>query len=72
LNIKDSEDKSFIIDKHPLHKNVILASGFSGTGFKFGLGIGEIVSDLVDNRKPKHDISAFSASRKIDLSKSKL
>lgn len=55
-----------------MHKNVIIASGFSGTGFKFGLGIGEIVANLVDDHPPKHDISAFSAKRTIDLSRSKL
>jgi len=68
----DTEDKSFLIDKHPKYKNVILATGFSGTGFKFGPSIGELVSDLVDNKLPKYDISGFSVQREIDLLKSKL
>jgi hypothetical protein len=47
-------------------------SHFPGTGFKFGVGIGEIVSDLIDNKRQKLDISRFSALRNTNLSKSKL
>lgn len=61
-----------MIDRHPKHNNVVLVSGFSGTGFKFGVYVGEIVSNLVDNQPPKTDITPFSVSRKIDLSKAKL
>ncbi|CAD5220417.1 unnamed protein product [Bursaphelenchus xylophilus] len=68
----NTDDHSFIIDRHPKHSNVILAGGFSGTGFKFGPVVGEIVCDLIEKKKTKHDISAFHADRFIDISKAKL
>jgi sarcosine oxidase len=39
-----SPDKHFILDFHPEHPQVILASCCSGHGFKFGCAIGEILS----------------------------
>ena len=39
-------DEHFIIDHHPNHRNVILAAGFSGHGFKFTSSIGEALTDL--------------------------
>ncbi|KAI6184825.1 Peroxisomal sarcosine oxidase [Aphelenchoides bicaudatus] len=68
----NTPDKTFLIDKHPEHKNVILVTGFSGTGFKFGVGVGEIVSDLIDNQPPKINLASFSALRKISQPKPKL
>ncbi|KAI6171978.1 Peroxisomal sarcosine oxidase [Aphelenchoides besseyi] len=65
-------DRSFIVDGHPDHPNVVVASGFSGTGFKFAPVIGDIVADLLDGRKPRYDIRNFSVDRQIDLSRSKL
>lgn len=42
-----SPDGHFIVDRHPLHQNVVLAAGFSGHGFKFAPVIGEALADLV-------------------------
>lgn len=67
-----TDDHSFVIDHHPQHKNVILASGFSGTGFKFGPCIGDIVADMIDGKKSRFDLSPFSVNRIIDTSKAKL
>ena len=39
-------DEHFILDTHPEHKDVVLAAGFSGHGFKFAPLIGEIMADL--------------------------
>jgi sarcosine oxidase len=41
-----SPDSHFIIDHHPDHKNVTIAAGFSGHGFKFASVMGEILGDL--------------------------
>ena len=41
-----SPDEHFVIDFHDGNKNVILASGFSGHGFKFASVVGEILKDL--------------------------
>ncbi|WAH35245.1 N-methyl-L-tryptophan oxidase [Alicyclobacillus dauci] len=56
-------DEHFVIDKHPQHSNIVLASGFSGHGFKFASVIGEIVSDLVIGGKSTFDLSLFRSNR---------
>jgi sarcosine oxidase len=42
----NSPDGHFIIDRHPGHRNVSLACGFSGHGFKFASVVGEILADV--------------------------
>ena len=39
-------DEDFIIDHHPQHRNVTIAAGFSGHGFKFATVVGEHLADL--------------------------
>ena len=47
----NTSDHHFIIDRHPVHANVLLACGFSGHGFKFAPVIGEILAELaIDGR----------------------
>ena len=62
--ITKTPDKNFIIDTHPELKNIIIAGGFSGHGFKYSSVIGEILSQLVIDGNTSHDISKFSISRK--------
>jgi sarcosine oxidase len=40
-------DGHFLIDRHPSHPQVVLASPCSGHGFKFAPAIGEVVSDML-------------------------
>ncbi|WP_081965716.1 N-methyl-L-tryptophan oxidase [Paenibacillus sp. FSL H7-0357] len=56
-------DEDFIIDRHPLHPNVLLASGFSGHGFKFSSVVGEILADLAADGQTRHNIRPFSLAR---------
>ncbi|HLG85190.1 MAG TPA: N-methyl-L-tryptophan oxidase [Bradyrhizobium sp.] len=42
----NTPDEHFIVDHHPLHKQVVLASPCSGHGYKFCSVMGEILSDL--------------------------
>ncbi|GGD67301.1 N-methyl-L-tryptophan oxidase [Paenibacillus nasutitermitis] len=56
-------DEDFIIDTHPVHRNVLLAGGFSGHGFKFASVVGEIAADLLERGVTRHDIGLFSLSR---------
>lgn len=56
-------DRHFVIDRHPRFSNVAIAAGFSGHGFKFAPIVGEILADLVDQGRTKHDISLFRANR---------
>lgn len=58
-----SPDTHFIIDIHPRHPNVIIATGFSGHGYKFAPVIGEILADLTVEGKTRHDISRFAVGR---------
>jgi glycine/D-amino acid oxidase-like deaminating enzyme len=41
-----SPDEQFIVDRHPLHPQVVFAAGLSGHGFKFAPVLGEILADL--------------------------
>jgi sarcosine oxidase len=59
-------DEHFILDHHPEHKNVAVAGGFSGHGFKFGPVLGDIMADLVLEGKTTHDISLFGINRFAD------
>lgn len=56
-------DEDFIIDLHPSHSNIAIASGFSGHGFKFCSAVGQILSELMISGKTEQDLSSFSISR---------
>ncbi|MEK4229159.1 hypothetical protein [Solibacillus sp. FSL H8-0538] len=53
----------FIIDTHPAYKNIAIAAGFSGHGFKFASAVGETLSELATTGKSALDLSAFKISR---------
>lgn len=58
-----SPDEHFVIDRHPVHPQVVLATGFSGHGFKFVPVVGEILADLVTDGATRHDIGMFRLAR---------
>jgi sarcosine oxidase len=59
----NSPDEHFILDVLPEQRNVVVAAGFSGHGFKFCSGIGEILADLAIDGATKHDTHLFRLSR---------
>lgn len=59
----DTPDEDFILDFHPQHKNVIIASPCSGHGFKFSSLIGKILCGMATNRGVAFDLSPFSIDR---------
>jgi sarcosine oxidase len=60
----NTPDDHFILDRHPEHRQVILASPCSGHGYKFCSVIGEILADLAtDVGTTRHDISFFRLNR---------
>jgi sarcosine oxidase len=59
----NTPDTHFILDRHPEHQRVIVASPCSGHGFKFASAIGEILADLAMERAPVFDLSPFRATR---------
>lgn len=62
-----TDDLNFIIDRHPQMNNVFIAGGFSGTGFKFALTVGNVMARWVQGKSDvEFDLSAFRLDRKID------
>ena len=59
----NTPDDDFIIDWHPEIENVLIVTGFSGHGFKFGPAIGRISSDLLISNRTSFNIERFSLSR---------
>ena len=52
-------DEDFLIDRHPEHRQIVLASPCSGHGFKFGSIVGKISSDLALRGETAHEIGRF-------------
>jgi sarcosine oxidase len=61
----NTPDSHFVVDHHPGHAQVILASVCSGHGFKFAPVMGEIIAELVQGRKPAFDLSMFRMARLV-------
>jgi sarcosine oxidase len=59
----NSPDEHFIVDLLPGHRNVAVAAGFSGHGYKFCSGIGEILADLAMHAATPHDTQLFRVDR---------
>ena len=57
-------DSDFIIDRVPNLDNALVAAGFSGHGFKFGILIGQIMADLATRGATQWDLSRFRLDRK--------
>lgn len=56
-------DEDFILDRHPGGAGVLIGSGFSGHGFKFGMLIGELLSSLVLDEPPPLPLDRFRLAR---------
>jgi sarcosine oxidase len=56
-------DFGFVIDVHPEHGNVIIASPCSGHGFKHSAAVGECVAQMAVGARPDIDLAPFSIRR---------
>ena len=56
-------DSDFILDRVPNLENALVAAGFSGHGFKFGILIGQILADLSTRGTTTWDLSRFRLDR---------
>jgi len=56
-------DTHFLLDFHPDHPQVLLASLCSGHGFKFSSAFGEILADLLLEGRSRFDLSLFRLER---------
>lgn len=59
----NTPDRNFIIDFHPAHPRVVIASPCSGHGFKFSNAIGMIAADLATEGGTDFDIGFLSLER---------
>jgi sarcosine oxidase len=59
----NSPDHHFIVGRHPNRKNVTIAAGFSGHGFKFATAIGEVLADLALDGATRLPIEFLSPRR---------
>jgi len=59
----NSPDRHFMIGPHPDHPNVIVATGFSGHGFKFAPVLGEALADFATDGKTDLPIAFLSLKR---------
>jgi sarcosine oxidase len=59
----NTPDEDFIIDKLPGNEDVVIATGFSGHGFKFVSVVGEILTDLAMDGKTELPIRFLNAKR---------
>lgn len=60
-DVTPTED--FILDRHPGGAGVIIGSGFSGHGFKFGVLIGELLAALAIGESPAVPLERFHLPR---------
>ena len=56
-------DEDFLIDRHPEHRHIVLASPCSGHGFKFGSVIGQVVAGLALHGEAGYEITRFRLNR---------
>lgn len=58
----ETPDKHAVIDDHI--PGLIIATGFSGHGFMHSPAVGQVVTDMVQKKKPKLDVSELRLHRK--------
>jgi len=56
-------DFGFVLDVHPVHSNVVVASPCSGHGFKHSAAVGECIAHLATGSDSPTDLSEFRLSR---------
>lgn len=60
----NTPDEHFILDHHPRHGNVVLASPCSGHGYKFASVVGEVLADLASGSgETRHRIDFLRLNR---------
>lgn len=59
----NTPDHHFVIDFHPAHPEILIASPCSGHGFKFSAAIGEIVAGLLTAGTAPFDLGLFQLGR---------
>lgn len=63
--IDTTPDQVPVLDESPIH-GFFIATGLSGHGFGIGPGVGHVMSRLIQDREPGHDLARFRYSRFAD------
>ena len=53
----------FVIDRHPVHDNVMIVSACSGHGFKHSAAVGEAVAQRIAGQPAEIDLQPFQYAR---------
>jgi len=61
----NTPDDDFVIDWHPEFENVLIVTGFSGHGFKFGPVVGRIAAEMLRSGRRSYNIERFKIGRLI-------
>lgn len=59
----NTPDEHFLLDYHPSHRQVLIASPCSGHGFKFSPVIGELAAAMLQDQAPHFDLGLFHIGR---------
>ncbi|HEU5207861.1 MAG TPA: N-methyl-L-tryptophan oxidase [Longimicrobiales bacterium] len=59
----NTPDHHFVIDRHPYHEQVVIASACSGHGFKFASATGEMIAQLTLDGRTQLDLAPFAVQR---------
>jgi len=59
----NTPDSHFVLDFHPDHPQVLVASPCSGHGFKFAPVVGEVLADLAMDGRTDQPVDFLSAAR---------
>ena len=59
----NTPDEHFAIGLHPEHRQVSIAAGFSGHGFKFSSVVGEVLAGLAIDRSTPFALEPFALNR---------
>ena len=61
-----SPDGHFLIDRHPAHPQILLATGFSGRGFKFVVTTGRLLADLAGTQPGDYSSPLWRETFRLD------
>lgn len=59
----NTPDFNPILDVHPAWKNIVIAAGFSGHGFKLAPVVGKLLGELAMGKTPSYDMTPFKIER---------
>jgi glycine/D-amino acid oxidase-like deaminating enzyme len=51
----ETPNRHFVVDRHPDHPQILLATGFSGRGFKHAVAVGQLLADLAQSPPGTYD-----------------